>query len=65
MPNSKLNMNTQLFKIWIIITGVVPVLSGCATTHDTEQHAPKSAVQSNTGPTVSGYIDIGAGKKLQ
>jgi len=47
-----------------MIAAIVAMLSGCATTPDTQQTAPKSAVQSNTGPTVSGYIDVGAGKSL-
>jgi len=44
---------------------LVPVVfSGCATNSDTLQSTPKNAVQSNTGTTVSGYIDVGAGKSF-
>jgi uncharacterized lipoprotein YajG len=50
----------------VVFLFLVPVLfSGCATNSDTLQNTPKNAVQnSSTGPTVSGYIDVGAGKSL-
>jgi uncharacterized lipoprotein YajG len=57
-------MKNHIFKSSLIIAAIVAMLSGCATTPDTQQTAPKSAVQSNTGTTVSGYIDVGAGKSL-
>jgi uncharacterized lipoprotein YajG len=57
-------MKNHIFKSSLMIAAIVAMLSGCATTPDTQQTAPKSAVQSNTGPTVSGYIDVGAGKSL-
>jgi len=58
-------MNRQIFKISLIAAAVVAILSGCAATQGTQETVPKSAVQSNTGTTVSGYIDVGAGKKFQ
>jgi len=57
-------MGKYIFKISLMITAIVAMFSGCATGPDTLQSAPKSAVQSTTGPTVSGYIDVGAGKSL-
>jgi len=57
-------MKNHIFKSSLIIAAIVAMLSGCATTPDTQQTAPKSAVQSNTGTTVSGYIDVVAGKSL-
>jgi len=57
-------MNKQIFKISIIVATAVAMLSGCATGQGTQQTTPKSAVQSNTGTTVSGYIDVGAGKSF-
>ena len=49
----------------LVIAATAAILSGCATSHGTQQDALKNAVQSNTDPTVSGYIDVGAGKKFQ
>ena len=43
---------------------VAAMLSGCATNSGTQQAEPKNAVQSNTGPTVSGYVDFGAKKSF-
>jgi uncharacterized lipoprotein YajG len=57
-------MKTQIFKTSLVVAMVVATLSGCSTTHDTQQTAPANAVQSNTGPTVSGYLDVGGGKKF-
>jgi hypothetical protein len=63
-PSRKINMKKQIFKTSLVVAGVVAMLSGCSTTHDTQQTVPANAVQSNTGPTVSGYIDVGAGKSF-
>jgi uncharacterized lipoprotein len=60
-------MKMQIFKVSLVVAiMVVATLSGCSTTHDTQQTAPANAVQSNTGPTptVSGYIDVVAGKNF-
>jgi uncharacterized lipoprotein YajG len=57
-------MKKHTFETSFIVAVIVAILSGCATTPNTQQTAPKSAVQSNTGTTVSGYIDVGAGKSF-
>jgi hypothetical protein len=57
-------MNRQIFKISVVIS-IAAILSGCATSLNPQQDPPKSAVQSNTGSTVSGYIDVGAGKSFR
>jgi hypothetical protein len=56
-------MNRQIFKISLVVV-IGSILSSCATSSGTQQNAPKNAVQSTTGPTVSGYIDVGAGKSF-
>jgi len=58
------DMGKTILKITLTIVAIVSVLSGCATSPGTQQDAPKSAVRSNTGPTLSGYLDVGAGKSL-
>jgi hypothetical protein len=57
-------MKKLIFELSIMIPAIVAMLSSCATGPDTQQSAPKSAVQSTTGPTISGYIDVGAGKSF-
>jgi uncharacterized lipoprotein YajG len=57
-------MKKQIFKISVITATALAILSGCATSPSTQQTAPANAVQSTTGPTVSGYIDVGAGKSF-
>jgi len=48
--------------LFILATIVFP---GCATSPGTHQDAPKNAVQSNTGPTVSGYVDVAGVKSIR
>jgi uncharacterized lipoprotein YajG len=60
----KVKMNRQTFNISLFIATIVIMLLGCATSHDAQQTAPKNTVQSTTGPTVRGYIDVGAGKSF-
>jgi len=57
-------MNSDNIKLALVIVGVIAVLSGCATGPVTQPDAPKSAVQSIAGPTVSGTIDVGGGKRF-
>jgi uncharacterized lipoprotein YajG len=57
-------MNRQILKTPLLIAALLALLSGCATSSDPQPDAPKSAVQSSTGTTVSGYIDVGGRKSL-
>jgi uncharacterized lipoprotein YajG len=57
-------MNKQIFGMSLIIAALMAMLSGCATSRDSQQNTQPSASQ-NSGPTVSGYIDVGAGKSLK
>jgi hypothetical protein len=45
-----------LFKTSFLAIVLAAILSGCATSQNSEQSA---------APTVSGYIDVGAGKSLK
>jgi hypothetical protein len=40
------------------------VLSGCATNGGTQPSAPASSVQTSSGTTVGGYIDVGGSKTI-
>ena len=51
-------------KTSFVVVAVASMLSGCASNSGTPQPGPKNAVQSNTGPTVSGYVDFGAKKSF-
>jgi uncharacterized lipoprotein YajG len=53
-----------LLRIAVILLLATVLFSGCATSPDTQQNTPKNTVQSS-GTTVSGYVDVGAGKKIQ
>jgi uncharacterized protein YceK len=53
----------QLYIAFLAIL-IASLLSGCATAHDPQQTEPKNAAQNNAGPTISGYIDIGAQKSF-
>ena len=58
-------MKRQIFKISLIIVAIVTVLSGCATNGGSQQGAQQNASQnSGTSTTVSGYLDVGTGKKF-
>jgi hypothetical protein len=62
---TKLKTTGRIFAVSSITTAIVMMLSGCATTGgDTQPPASMNAVQSNSGTTVSGYIDVGAGKSF-
>jgi len=51
-------------RIAVISLLAMALFSGCATSPDAQQDAPKNTVQSS-GTTVSGYIDVGATEKLK
>jgi hypothetical protein len=60
---------TQLMKRlplkFVLALGLLlSIVSGCASNSggSTSGGAPANAVQSSTGPTVSGYVDVGASK---
>jgi uncharacterized lipoprotein YajG len=57
-------MNKLILTVSLVVVAVAAILSGCATTQGTQEAVPTDAVQSNTGPTVSGYISVGGAKKF-
>jgi uncharacterized lipoprotein YajG len=48
-------MKKQLFKTSLLLIALAAMLSGCATSPNSQQSA---------SPTVSGYISVGAGKQF-
>lgn len=60
--NPKRNSTNIKLTFWIV--AVVAALAGCATGPVTQPDPSKNAVQSNSGPTVSGYIDVGGGRRF-
>jgi len=57
-------MKKLICKTTFVAVAIAAMLSGCATNSGTQPTAPQNAVQSNTGPTVSGYVDFGAKKSF-
>jgi uncharacterized lipoprotein YajG len=49
-------MKKQLFKTAIFLVALAAILSGCATSQNSQQSA---------SPTISGYISVGADKSLK
>jgi hypothetical protein len=49
---------------FLFILGSI-MFPGCTSSSGTHQDAPKNAVQSNTGPTVSGYVDVAGVKSIR
>jgi hypothetical protein len=46
------------------IGGLLLFSAGCATDGATQTSTTANSVQSSSGPTVSGYLDVGAGKSF-
>jgi uncharacterized lipoprotein YajG len=57
-------MNTLILRGQFIIAAMALFAAGCATRPDVQASAPQHAVQSSTGPVMSGYIDVGAAKSF-
>jgi len=55
----------QRFAMGLIIAALGGLIfSGCATNGGTQPSAPTSRVQTSSGTTVSGYIDVGGSKTI-
>lgn len=53
------------FLILLIVAATAALLSGCATSRDSQQNAQNGAsATQDASPTVSGYISVGASKKF-
>jgi len=48
----------------LITAAIGCMLSGCATNNGSQPSAPASSVQTSSGTTVSGYIEVGGSKTI-
>jgi uncharacterized lipoprotein YajG len=63
-PADSMKLHIIKCSLRLAVAVMMAALCGCATNSSTPQspNAQMSAVQSGTGPTVSGYMDVGGAK---